>query len=137
MGGKEADSNAPMSEIEFTHQVKAARKMVEILQDEENVDLIVCLSHSGTWADESKSEDEILAKKVPEIDIIISGHTHTALEKPIIVGNTIIGSGGSYGGANLGVINIEKSGDRWALKDYRLEPITRVSLWTWKLKIYR
>ncbi len=57
--GKEADSNAPMSGVEFTHQVKAARKMVEILQDEENVDLIVCLSHSGTWEDSSKSEDEI------------------------------------------------------------------------------
>ncbi|NMB07748.1 MAG: bifunctional metallophosphatase/5'-nucleotidase [Tissierellia bacterium] len=122
--GKEADSNAPMSEVEFTHQVRAARKMVEILQEEENVDLIVCLSHSGTWEDKTKSEDEILAKKVPEIDIIISGHTHTALEEPIVIDNTIIASCGSYG-RNLGVINVEKSGDRWKLKDYRLEPITR------------
>ena len=122
--GKEADSNAPMSEVEFTHQVRAARKMVEILQEEENVDLIVCLSHSGTWEDKTKSEDEILAKKVPEIDIIISGHTHTALEEPIVIDSTIIASCGSYG-RNLGVINVEKSGDRWKLKDYRLEPITR------------
>ncbi len=120
--GKEADSNAPMAEVEFTDQVKAARKMVEILQDEEKVDLIVCLSHSGTWEDSSKSEDEILAKKVPEIDIIISGHTHTALEEPIIIDNTIIASCGNYG-ENLGVINMEKNGNRWALKDYRLEPI--------------
>ena len=120
--GKEADSNAPMAEVEFTDQVKSARKMVEIFQDEEKVDLIVCLSHSGTWEDSGKSEDEILAKKVPEIDIIISGHTHTALEKPIIIGNTIIASCGNYG-ENLGVINIEKSGSRWALKEYRLEAI--------------
>ncbi len=122
--GKEADSNAPMSEVEFTHQIKAARKMVEILQEKENVDLIVCLSHSGTWENSSKSEDEMLAKKVPEIDIIISGHTHTALEEPIVIDNTIIASCGSYG-EKLGVMNIEKSGDRWKLKDYRLEPITR------------
>lgn len=120
--GKEADSNAPMAEVEFTDQVKSARKMVEILQDEEKVDLIVCLSHSGTWEDSGKSEDEILAKKVPEIDIIISGHTHTALEKPIIIDNTIIASCGNYG-ENLGVINIEKNGSRWALKEYRLEAI--------------
>ena len=120
--GKEADSNAPMSEVEFTDQVKAARNMVEILEDKEKVDLIICLSHSGTEENSSKSEDEILAKKVPEIDIIISGHSHTTLEEPIIVGNTIIGSCGCYG-ENLGVINVEKDGNRWALKDYRLEKI--------------
>lgn len=120
--GKEADSNAPMSEVEFTDQVKAARDMVEILKSEEKVDLVICLSHSGTWEDKSKSEDEILAKKVPEIDVIISGHTHTTLEEPIIIGDTIIASAGRYGG-NLGVINIEKDGDRWKLQDYRLKPI--------------
>ena len=34
----------------------------------------MCLSHSGTSEDADKSEDEILAKEVPEIDVIISGH---------------------------------------------------------------
>lgn len=120
--GEEADSNAPMSEVEFTDQVKAARDMVEILKSEEKVDLVICLSHSGTWEDKSKSEDEMLAEKVPEIDVIISGHTHTTLEEPIIIGDTIIASAGRYGG-NLGVINIAKDEDRWKLQDYRLKPI--------------
>ena len=81
------------------------------------------MSHSGTWEDKSKSEDEILAKEVPDIDIIISGHTHTTHPEPIIVGNTIIGSSGRYG-ENLGILKIAKDENKnWMVKDYRLEPI--------------
>ena len=59
--------------------------MVQKLQDE-NADIILCLSHSGTWADPKESEDELLAKAVPEIDVIVSAHTHTILEEPIVHG---------------------------------------------------
>lgn len=122
--GKEADSNAPMAGVEFTDQIQAAKDMVSILKDEEKVDLIICLSHSGTKVDKSKSEDEILAKEVADIDIIISGHTHTTLDEPIIVGNTIIASAGQYG-EKLGVLRVSKGQEnRWQLEDYRLEPIT-------------
>ncbi|CCQ92817.1 5'-nucleotidase/2',3'-cyclic phosphodiesterase-like hydrolase [[Clostridium] ultunense Esp] len=120
--GKEAASNAPMSEVEFTDPIQAARDTVQELKNEEKVDLIICLSHSGTWEDKSKSEDEILAKEVPDIDIIISGHTHTTLIEPIIVGNTIIASSGRYG-ENLGVLNLVNDEEKWRVKDYRLEPI--------------
>lgn len=120
--GKEADSNAPMAGVKFTDQIKAAKETVEVLKNKEKVDLIVCLSHSGTWEDKKRSEDEILAKKVPEIDVIISGHTHTTLEEPIIIKNTIIASSGSYG-RNLGILKIKKVGDRWELEDYKLQAI--------------
>ena len=40
--------------------------------------------------DSSKSEDEELARKVPDIDVIISGHTHTKLEDYIKEGDTYI-----------------------------------------------
>lgn len=121
--GKDAASNAPMSEVEFSDIVDKSREMVDILKNTEKVDLIICLSHSGTWEDKSKSEDEILAKEVPEIDIIISGHTHTAHHDPIIVGDTIIGSYGRNG-ENLGVMKITQNKDgRWDLNRYRLEPI--------------
>ena len=49
--------------------------------------MIACVSHGGTWEDENKSEDEILAKEVPDIDLIISGHTHTELKEAIQHGN--------------------------------------------------
>lgn len=122
--GKEASSGAPMSGVVFTDQVKKAKEIVKILREDEKADLVICLSHSGTSANKSQSEDEILARKVPGIDIIISGHTHTTLEEPIRSGNTIIGSCGKYG-QYLGVINVSKSTDNgsWKLIDYRLEPI--------------
>ena len=61
--------------------------------------MIICLSHSGTNEDSSKSEDEELARKVPDIDVIISGHTHTKLEDYIKEGDTYIVSCGNYGEA--------------------------------------
>lgn len=121
--GKDAAIDSPMTEVEFSHIVNSSKEIVKKLKEEEKVDLIVCLSHSGTDEDKSKSEDEILAKKVPDINVIISGHTHTTLEKPIIVGNTIIGSSGEYG-QNLGVIKISKKGKKdWKLEDYKLREI--------------
>ncbi len=78
---------------------------MDILKNKENVDMIICLSHSGTSPIEKKSEDEKLARKVPQIDVIISGHTHTILPKPIKVGRTIIVSSGCYG-EYLGILRV-------------------------------
>lgn len=121
--GKDAISNAPMAEVQFEDPIEKAKETVDILKNREKVDLILCLSHSGTDGDSPKTEDEILAKEVPEIDIIISGHSHTELKEPIIVGSTIIGSCGEYG-QNLGVIRISRNQNNlWVLDDYNLEPI--------------
>ena len=46
--------------------------------------MIVCVSHCGTWEDENKSEDELLAKNVKDIDLIISGHTHSELKELVL-----------------------------------------------------
>lgn len=121
--GKEAASNAPMAGVKFDDAVENAKRVVDILKKKEKADVVVCLSHSGTNKDSSKSEDEELAKKVPEIDVIISGHSHTELAEPIVVGNTIIGSCGEYG-ENLGTINISQdSNKRWKLNSYSLKNI--------------
>ncbi|HEY5584363.1 MAG TPA: bifunctional UDP-sugar hydrolase/5'-nucleotidase [Ruminiclostridium sp.] len=121
--GKDAGESAPMTGVAFEDIIKSAKRTVAKLKNQENVDLIVCLSHSGTDKDTSKSEDGLLAKKVPEIDVIISGHTHTKLEKPIIVGKTIIGSCGEYSN-NLGIIDLtQDSNGQWKMQDYKLKPI--------------
>ena len=57
---------------------------MEEIKEKEDADMIVCLSHSGTNKDSDKSEDEKLAKEVPDLDLILSGHTHTFLDEPII-----------------------------------------------------
>lgn len=118
--GKDADSNAPMARVEFTDPLEQARRITDQLENEEKVDLIVCLSHSGTISDRDKSEDVILAQKVPEIDVIISGHSHSKLEQPITVGDTFICSGGEYG-QNLGLLTIKpKSNGIWNKQNYQL-----------------
>ena len=121
--GKDAASKAPMSEVEFTDTIENAKRVVNKLKQVEQVDLVICLSHLGTWTDKSDSEDEILAEKVPEINIIISGHTHSKLTEPIVVGKTIIGSTGEYG-ENLGVINFYQDSTKdWKLDNYTLKQI--------------
>ena len=91
-----------MAGVTFDDAVESAKSTAATLKNDENVDLVIALSHSGTSDDKSKSEDEIIAKKVPDIDVIISGHSHTTLVEPILVGDTIIGSAGEYG-ENLGI----------------------------------
>lgn len=122
--GEDALDCAPMCVLEMRDPVEAVQKTVEEIQNTEEVDMIVCVSHSGTWEDEDKSEDEILAKEVPELDLIISGHTHTTLEEPIVHGNTYIVSCGQYG-EKLGSLSMSQKADgRWAMDEYELIPIT-------------
>lgn len=116
---------APTCELIFKDPVEAVKETVAKIKDEEDVDMIVCVSHSGTWEDESKSEDEILAKSVPELDLVISGHTHTELGEPIVHGNTWIVSAGEYG-KKIGSMTMEQNADgRWEVQNYNLIPITQ------------
>lgn len=122
--GKDALACAPTCELLFRDPVEAVRDTVEEIKEKEEADLIVCISHSGTWEDESKSEDEILAKSVPALDLIISGHTHTELSEPIVHNDTSIVSVGEYG-KKLGSISMEqKENGRWKVTDYGRVAIT-------------
>lgn len=120
--GADAASNAPMSEAEFADSVENARRVVKALQAA-GTDLILCLSHSGTWPDKDVSEDEILAKEVPDIDVIISAHTHTRLEEPIRTGNTLIVSA-EDSCRFLGKLQMARDGQGgWELQAYKLRLI--------------
>ncbi len=122
--GKDALACAPTCELKFEDPVEAVKETVEEIKEKEDVDMIVCVSHSGTWEDESKSEDEILAKAVPDLDLILSGHTHTTLEEPVVHGDTYIVSCGEYG-KNLGELSMTQKDDgRWEMSSYALVPIT-------------
>ena len=122
--GKDALDCAPTCELIFKEPVEAVKETVADIKANEDVDLIVCVSHSGTWEDESKSEDEILAKSVPELDLIISGHTHTLLPEPIVHGDTYIVSTGEYGKRIGGLSMRQNENGRWTITDYELKPIT-------------
>ena len=118
--GEDCLDCVPNCPLKFTSPVAALQETVATIKEKENVDMIACVSHSGTWDKEDKSEDEILAKNVPEVDLIISGHTHTKLDKPIRHGDTYIVSAGEYG-KYLGSLSMEQKKDgRWELDDYEL-----------------
>lgn len=116
--GVDSVACAPLAPVAFTDVITAAKAQVAQLQAQ-GAELIICLSHSGIWDEPERSEDELLAKAVPEIDLIISGHTHSTLERPLVHGNTYIVSCGEYT-MNLGKIVLTRSGERWTAQDYQL-----------------
>ena len=120
--GVDSHSCAPSSGFSLGDMASNAQRCVDALK-EQGAQFIICLSHSGTNEKKKLSEDEQLAEKVRGIDLIVSGHTHTTLEEPILVGDTYIVSAGPYCG-NLGSVTLSwtGNGDK-TLTDYHLTPI--------------
>ncbi|MCI9242308.1 MAG: bifunctional metallophosphatase/5'-nucleotidase [Lawsonibacter sp.] len=120
--GEDSHSCAPSSGFTLGDMASNAQRCVDALKAE-GAEFIICLSHSGTDEKKKLSEDEQLAEKVPGIDLIVSGHTHTTLAQPIVVGDTYIVSAGPYCG-NLGSITLSwTEGGEKSLEDYHLTPI--------------
>ncbi len=109
------------SPVKFKHAIEVSKEMVKLLREKEKVDMVICLSHSGLYLG-SVSEDEALAKAVKGIDIIISGHTHTLLEKPLVVNGTIIIQAWEYG-ERLGVLDFTWKDGKAAIKNYKMVAI--------------
>ena len=118
--GIDAKACVPNCPLDFEDPVKAVAETVAEIKANENADMIICVSHSGTADNEAKSEDELLAKAVPDLDLIISGHTHTLLEEPIVHGNTYIASVGEYGKYLGNVSMSQKENGRWNMDSYEL-----------------
>ncbi|MCI8474952.1 MAG: bifunctional metallophosphatase/5'-nucleotidase [Oscillospiraceae bacterium] len=118
--GVDSDDCAPTSGFELEDMAQAAQEQVARLRGQ-GAEFIICLSHSGT--EEGKGEDYELARAVEGIDVIVSGHTHTTLSEPIVVGDTYIVSAGPYC-RNLGSLTLrwDKTGEK-SLVEYRLIPI--------------
>lgn len=122
--GKDAYECAPTCELTVLDPIERVKATVKKIKENEDADMIVCISHSGTWSNPKKSEDELLAKAVPDLDVIVSGHTHTRLDEPMIVKDTYIVSCGCYG-AYTGTCTLNQRADgRWDMKDYQLIKMT-------------
>ena len=104
-------------ETVYLDPIEIAQDMTKILKHKEKCDLVICLSHLGySYKNEpNKISDVVLAKKTKDIDLIIGGHTHTFLNKPVIEKNSdgkevIINQVGCHG-INLGRIDFYFSND--------------------------
>lgn len=71
----------------YLDPIEKAAAMVKILKDEKKCDVVICLSHLGYKYENDKLSDIVLAKKSRGIDVIIGGHTHTFLDKTVIIPN--------------------------------------------------
>lgn len=123
--GKDAVSVAPKaSPVTFEKQSSFAKKMVKELRSE-NCSVIICISHSGI-SKENKGvwggEDIDLARSVKGIDLIVGGHTHTKLDKPIIVNGTTIVQTGEFG-QFVGCLTLSCSPVKTTVESYRLIPV--------------
>jgi len=118
--GKDAAEVSPFARpVKFKNPIEISREMVKILREKEKVDLIICLSHGGLSEKKSRSEDELLAKEVPGIDIIVSSHTHTKLTQPLRVNETLIVQAYTHG-RNVGILDLAYEKGRLTLKQYAL-----------------
>ena len=103
-------------ETKYLDPIEMATDMSNTLKNEENCDLIICLSHLGYKYDSEKVDDHKLASKTENIDLIIGGHTHTFLDEPTIVKNkadknVMINQVGCYG-LYLGRIDFYLNGSK-------------------------
>jgi 5'-nucleotidase len=74
----------------YMDPVKIANKMARKLKFKEKCDLVIALTHIGFDSDnEGDISDQYLAKNSQYIDIIIGGHSHTFLERPVIIPNRL------------------------------------------------
>jgi 5'-nucleotidase len=120
--GIEAAEVAPFAApVTFSDPIAAAKRIVKTLKHDEQVDVIICASHGGVRMNsrhEWEGEDVQLAAAAPEIDVVVGGHSHTFLQKPIMVNNTPVLQAGSEG-RYVGMLNLQIEDGAVAMKDYQ------------------
>ncbi len=82
--GIELDGLVPEKDFKGTRYldpITTANKLALQLKQEQNCDLVICLSHLGYKYRDGKVSDVVLAENSRHIDVIIGGHTHTFMKK--------------------------------------------------------
>ncbi|MGN6544477.1 MAG: bifunctional metallophosphatase/5'-nucleotidase [Aureliella sp.] len=72
-------------------RMQGLREYIQDLRRREQPDLVVAVTHTGL------SLSRQLAREIPELDVVLSGHTHERTEKPIREGNVLVVEAGSNG----------------------------------------
>lgn len=88
--------------LTFADPVEEAKRVVAELEGK--ADAVIALAHLGL--DEASADtSRKLAEEVPGIDLIVDGHSHTALPEGLEAGGTLIVQAGEYGG-HVGVVEL-------------------------------
>ena len=84
------NANDETRSLKFEDPAKTLQKTIPEMK-KKGADIIMVLSHLGY------SDDHKLAQQVEGIDLIVGGHSHHTLDRPVRVGNTAIVQTGSEG----------------------------------------
>lgn len=103
------------SGLRFPDPLETLPRCVAKLRHQEGADLVVLVSHLGF------AQDVALAHAVGGLDVILSGHTHNRLERPVQVGRTLIIQSG-FSGSFLGRLDLDVQ--RGVLVGHRHQLIT-------------
>lgn len=99
-------------DTQYNDPIKAANRVAGILKNENNCDVVICLSHLGYSYESKKVSDRVLAASTSNIDLIIGGHTHTFLDKPVEIenlnGEIVLVNQVGWAGLSLGRIDFYK-----------------------------
>ncbi len=75
--------------ITFEDEVKVASALVPELK--KKADIVIALVHMGIY-DDAGMGSKRLAAQVPGLALVVDGHSHTKLEDPVMVVNTVTGN---------------------------------------------
>jgi len=93
----------------YNDPIAVALEMENFLKNDEDCDLVICLSHLGLRYRGDKVSDVVIAAETSMTDLVIGGHTHTYLEEPLVeknkVGNPVIVNQAWWGGLVVGKID--------------------------------
>jgi sulfur-oxidizing protein SoxB len=67
------------------------QRLIEELRVGKKVHLVVLLSHNGL------ATDMKLASRLHGLDVVLGGHTHEALARPMLIGRTVVINSGAHG----------------------------------------
>ena len=98
----------------FSDFIVKSQEMTKLLR-QEGADVVICLSHGGVMEPEkeggpiTEGDDINLANAVPDIDVIVGGHSHILIKEPIVANGIPIVQAGCYGQV-LGELVLEIDG---------------------------
>lgn len=111
--GVELDGLVPKplyGNVIYQNPIEHVNRVSQHLKLTEKCDYIICLSHLGFEYNSDKISDRILASKTKFVDLILGGHTHTFLDKPVfeknLTGNDVLISQVGWAGMILGRIDV-------------------------------
>lgn len=95
----------------YLDPIQTGNHWAKFLKENQQCDLVICLSHLGYQYSSNKVSDIVIAQHSKHIDIIIGGHTHTFLDRPTLIANqlgkNVIINQVGWAGVHLGQITLD------------------------------